>query len=410
MDAYHLELDQDLINLAKSIQEASCKKEELVGGQKKIDKNGNGKLDADDFKKLRKEDTVEEGIEAFGLKATDAQRKKAKEDGAKFTAAALAKREKVKEEVELTLEDYTLEELEDYMMSEEFDQLDEISGKVLGSYIQKARKEIKDKGAHAHELENDPKVKALQAKVSDYHKRREYTKSGENRHHKAIDNARDAQVARKKKLDPEYPKSVSTHKRRTGVEKATHKLTAGKLTNEDVESIDELSKGTLGSYVNKAAKEARINGMISRDFENSAERKRNPGMKAAASSLKDKYQKKAWKREDGIKTAVGKLTKEQVEEIELLVTKHGLSEAVIEESAELSRGAKNALAQAANHKSGSEEYHKWMAVHHSHAARSGKQADQAHHSIEAEHHFNHVPADSKSGEDFHNGDSHHWNA
>lgn len=212
MDAYHLELDQDLINLAKSIQEASCKKEELVGGQKKIDKNGNGKLDADDFKKLRKEDTVEEGIEAFGLKATDAQRKKAKEDGAKFTAAALAKREKVKEEVELTLEDYTLEELEDYMMSEEFDQL------------------------------------------------------------------------------------------------------------------DELSKGTLGSYVNKAAKEARINGMISRDFENSAERKRNPGMKAAASSLKDKYQKKAWKREDGIKTAVGKLTKEQVEEIELLVTKHGLGE------------------------------------------------------------------------------------
>jgi hypothetical protein len=36
------------------------KKEELIGGQKKLDKNHNGKLDADDFKKLRKEDTLEE--------------------------------------------------------------------------------------------------------------------------------------------------------------------------------------------------------------------------------------------------------------------------------------------------------------------------------------------------------------
>ena len=154
MDAYHLELDQDLINLAKSIKEASCKKEELVGNQKKIDVDGDGKIEASDLKKLRKEENVEEGME----------------------------------------------------------------------------------------------------------------------------------------------------------------------------ELDELSKGTLGSYVNKAAKEARINGMISRDFQNSAGRKRNPGMKAAASSLKDKYQKKAWKREDGIKTAVGKLTKEQVEEIEALATKHGLGE------------------------------------------------------------------------------------
>jgi hypothetical protein len=68
MDA-NLGLDQDLINAVAAITEASCackdgmKKEELVGGQKKLDKNGNGKLDADDFKKLRKEETVEESVE-----------------------------------------------------------------------------------------------------------------------------------------------------------------------------------------------------------------------------------------------------------------------------------------------------------------------------------------------------------
>ena len=47
-----------------------------------------------------------------------------------------------KEEVELeelTLEDYSVEELEDFMMSEDFEQLDELSRKTLSSYIGKAR-------------------------------------------------------------------------------------------------------------------------------------------------------------------------------------------------------------------------------------------------------------------------------
>jgi hypothetical protein len=39
---------------------------------------------------------------------------------------------------ELDLEDYQLEEIEDFMMSEEFEQLDEISKKTLGSYIKYA--------------------------------------------------------------------------------------------------------------------------------------------------------------------------------------------------------------------------------------------------------------------------------
>ena len=38
----------------------ATKKEELIGGQKKLDKNHNGKLDADDFKRLRKEDALDE--------------------------------------------------------------------------------------------------------------------------------------------------------------------------------------------------------------------------------------------------------------------------------------------------------------------------------------------------------------
>ena len=46
----------------------------------------------------------------------------------------------IAEECELDLEDYSLEELQDFMMSEDFEQLDEISQKVLGAHIEKSKK------------------------------------------------------------------------------------------------------------------------------------------------------------------------------------------------------------------------------------------------------------------------------
>ena len=39
---------------------------------------------------------------------------------------------------ELNLEDYSLEEIEEFMMSEDFEQLDELSKNTLGSYVKKA--------------------------------------------------------------------------------------------------------------------------------------------------------------------------------------------------------------------------------------------------------------------------------
>jgi hypothetical protein len=50
---------------------------------------------------------------------------------------------------ELTLEDYSLEELEDFMMSEDFEQLDELSKATLGSYVKKAGSYNIDKGLTA---------------------------------------------------------------------------------------------------------------------------------------------------------------------------------------------------------------------------------------------------------------------
>jgi len=44
----------------------------------------------------------------------------------------------VKYKVKDIVEDYSLEEIEDFMMSEEFEQLDELSKATLGSYVKKA--------------------------------------------------------------------------------------------------------------------------------------------------------------------------------------------------------------------------------------------------------------------------------
>jgi hypothetical protein len=103
----NLGLDQDLINAVTQIVESSCsskkmEKEELHPNQVKLDKNKNGKLDSDDFKKLRKEEETDENY------VSHAQRK----------AVWASKNEKgVKEEVE---------------------ELDELSKKTLGSYVKKA--------------------------------------------------------------------------------------------------------------------------------------------------------------------------------------------------------------------------------------------------------------------------------
>jgi hypothetical protein len=49
----------------------------------------------------------------------------------------------------LDLSGLTLEELEDFMMSEDFDQLDEISKKTLASYVKKASDSAASKGIEA---------------------------------------------------------------------------------------------------------------------------------------------------------------------------------------------------------------------------------------------------------------------
>jgi hypothetical protein len=153
---------------------------------------------------------------------------------------------------EFTLEDYSVEELEDFMMSEDFEQLDEVSKKTLGSYVNKAHDQLMKHTAAVN------------------------FKSGRG-DKDVLSYTHEPTTARK------------TANRTKGVTTAI-----SKLTKEEVEELDELSKATLGSYVKKATTSAIISG--------------------EALGKGEKWSKSgqiASKREKGIGKAVDKMTKEE---------------------------------------------------------------------------------------------------
>ena len=102
--------------------------------------------------------------------------------------------------------------------------------------------------------------------------------------------------------------------RDAGRKLATKKLNPGKYgmeapkvaaTNEEAEQIDELSKGTMGRYINKAATKMGSQGV-------------NAGLKIAADEKSSKNFKDMGKREKGISRAVNKLTKEEQDFVDSL--------------------------------------------------------------------------------------------
>jgi len=99
--------------------------------------------------------------------------------------------EESQDDEELTLEDYSLEELEDYMMSEEFEQLDELSKTTLGNYVKKASVDstISRKIAADFEHRGD-RAKKPSMKASNYELEKEYKRKSWKRRdniNKAVD-------------------------------------------------------------------------------------------------------------------------------------------------------------------------------------------------------------------------------
>ena len=138
--------------------------------------------------------------------------------------------------------------------NEEADQIDELSKPTIGRYINKAKNSI-DLTAW----------------------RQGYKEAGAGSPSKHME----------KKLS----------KRHKGIETAVKKL-----TKEESEQIDELSKATMGRYINKAATKMGSQGVTA-------------GLKIAADEKSSKNFKDMGKREKGIKRAVNKLTKEDIDAV-----------------------------------------------------------------------------------------------
>lgn len=354
----------------KAIAEAdyALKVEALKGDQTKLDKNKNNKLDADDFKIIRGEKkTVKEeekprsagtvfdkdvaktfqkkekgegtGHEAKELKTGTQYTKKAPKEkeetnesfatfkdklksGAKKVLAKVGggsdedqlKRlqknmgatgsqvngkksmAKYNEEVELD-EDFDLDEIdpalvEEFMQTEEFEQLDELSKGTLASYVKKASHDVAHKGAMTRQHTNDSTAAKMAGNYS----------------------------GAKKSMDKADKTFAKSWKRREGMGKAVDRL-----AKEEVEQLDELGKSTLASYARKSSIDAVDNMVKAKEFGDIKDRiaSRGPGkvgdnLIQRATTQQQKYQDKANKRVAGTIKATARLKKEEFEQIDEL--------------------------------------------------------------------------------------------
>ena len=289
--------------------------EALKGKQHKIDKNKNNKIDAHDFELLRKEETEE---------LDEIHRMKTKLNTLDPVSNRSVARQKLnnlmksgKARGALIANKMRTLNMGDDIDQEDLDALHEVLSKDA-----KASDWIHD-FVHSTNPKFEGKTKkerikmALGAYYGKQNEEVELEEGSYNNPHKFA--AAEIKAGTFKSYSPtapvpdkKYIKGTPEHK----AYKATKKPINGMPTNEEVEQIDEISKATLGSYVKKAATDARINSMIGKDFEHKAKTSRKPSMKDASTELSTQYKSKAWKRSDNIAKAVDRLTKEEVEQID----------------------------------------------------------------------------------------------
>ena len=196
--------------------------------------------------------------------------------------------------------------------------INEISKGTLGRYINKAKDSI-DMASYrqGHKEAHGSSSKPLEKKLT--------------KRHKGISTAVNKLTKEEsEQIDELSSKTLFSYGKKAGKEaekrdepmhRARGRLLASKKTNparggykltkvaatfgEESEQIDELSKGTMGRYINKAATKMGSQGVTA-------------GLKIAADEKSSKNFKDMGKREKGIKLAVNKLTKEEQDFIDSL--------------------------------------------------------------------------------------------
>jgi len=199
--------------------------EALKGGQVKLDKNHNGKLDSDDFKKLRGEQSpvdYDKNNFKHGMLGTDKKMKNEVADGNKANFKANMKEDETKPATKIVAKpqyDKTRPAFTEpkKKVNEAAEQVDELSKATMGSYIKKASHDVATKSAATGRYADRANTVKDQMKKGDYSNYQQGKKD-------------DATA------DKMFGKSW---KRRAGIAKATDKL-----TKEEVEQVNETVETT----------------------------------------------------------------------------------------------------------------------------------------------------------------------
>ena len=194
----------------------------LTDKQKKIDKNHNGKLDAEDFAKLRKE-----GIDRVIITSPHTP-------DIHGGLAEVTHRDIRTGVVTVMFENmyYKLKKGQFNELPESFEQLDELSKATLGSYVKKAANSMAQSHAEVEKAR------------ADYNSASAIDHATSGTPSDVRQKAKD--IIRNDAMDRESAARKTVGKRYTGIGKATDKL-----TKEEVELV-ELSKKTVQAYVKKS--------------------------------------------------------------------------------------------------------------------------------------------------------------
>ena len=278
----------------------------VLGEAKKCKECGCAKCECED--EGEEDDDMEEGYVPTSDEPTEANKKTADK-----VRALLAKEKKpVKEEIddaleaELKAQRQTKKSVADakkkYGVKEEAEQIDELSDALLKNYSKKAL-------AQSKTATGDQKLKRQVGARNAIDRLGNNTLAKEEVElEEGITSMSDARL--KFHATKKFPHGSYTSKQIEDEHQRRRKTVANYHTvkaslGEEAEQIDELSKATMGRYINKAATKIGTQGITA-------------GLKIASDENSKKNFKDMGKREKGIARAVNKLTKEEQEFIDAL--------------------------------------------------------------------------------------------
>lgn len=134
---------------------------------------------------------------------------------------------------QLGLQEASVEEIEDFMQTEDFQQIDELSKKTLGSYVKKASNKLQRIAANKKQLEIDTN----NINKTNYDHERLLPAKTKN----DLDQARD--VVKKQIQNKKDDLEFKDHKRNTGIAKAVNRLTKEEYQLDISEDVAALTNG-----------------------------------------------------------------------------------------------------------------------------------------------------------------------